>query len=51
MGETPVVHGWVYGFEEPYQIFIIYMVLEKEGYDDLKDIMKILSSFEMISKK
>jgi len=46
-----VVHGWVYGFAEPYQIFIIYMVLEKEGYDDLKDVEKILNSFEIISKK
>jgi hypothetical protein len=45
------VHGWVYGFGEPYQIFIIYMVLEKKGFDDLKDIMKILGSFEMVSKK
>jgi hypothetical protein len=51
IGETRIIHGWVYGFAEPYQIFIIYMVLEKEGYDDLKDIIKILSSFEMISKK
>lgn len=45
------IHGWVFGFGEPYQIFIIYMVLEKEGYDDLKDIMKILGSFEMVSKQ
>ena len=45
------IHGWVYGFGEPYQIFIVYIVLEKEGFDDLKDIMKILDSFEMISKK
>ncbi len=51
LGETPVIHGWVYGFAEPYQIFIIYMVLEKEGYDDLKDLAKILNSFEMISKE
>jgi hypothetical protein len=50
-GGTKTIHGWVYGFAEPYQIFIIYMVLEKEGFDDLKDIMKILDSFEMISKK
>lgn len=49
--EVPVIHGWVYGFGEPYQIFIIYMVVEKEGYDDLKDIMKILDSFEVIAKK
>jgi len=48
---TKVIHGWVYGFTEPYQIFIIYMVLEKEGFDDLRDIMKILNSFEVISKK
>ncbi len=45
------IHGWVYGFAEPYQIFIIYMVLEKEGVDDLRDIMKILDSFEFVSKK
>jgi len=51
IGETRIIHGWVYGFEEPYQIFIIYMVLEKEGYDDLKDVAKILNSFEIISKK
>ncbi len=48
---TNAIHGWVYGFAEPYQIFIIYMVLEKEGYDDLKDLAKILNSFEIISKK
>jgi len=48
---TKVIHGWVYGFTEQYQIFIIYMVLEKEGFDDLRDIMKILNSFEVISKK
>ena len=48
---TKTIHGWVYGFAEPYQIFIIYMVIEKAGYDDLKDIMKILDSFEVISRK
>jgi hypothetical protein len=51
VGETRIIHGWVYGFGEPYQLFIIYMVLEKEGLDDLRDIMKILNSFEVISKK
>ena len=51
LGETPVVHGWVYGFSEPYQLFIIYMVLEKEGFNDLNDVMKILDSFEVISRK
>jgi len=51
LGKTPVIHGWVYGFSEPYQLFIIYMVLEKEGFNDLNDITKILDSFEMPSKK
>ena len=51
VGGIKTVHGWVYGFAEPYQIFIIYMVLEKEGADDLRDIMKILDSFEVISRK
>ncbi len=43
--------GWVYGFAEPYQIFILYMILEKEGGNDRKDINRILDSFEFISKK
>lgn len=51
VGQTQIIHGWVYGFTEPYQLFIIYMVLEKEGFDDLKDIQKILDSFEVTSKK
>ena len=50
-GEAKTIHGWVYGFREPYQIFIIYMVLEKEGFDDLRDIMKILDSFELVPKR
>lgn len=51
VGETRIVHGWVYGFAEPYQIFIIYMALENKGFDDLSDIMKTLDSFEVISRK
>jgi len=51
VGETRIIHGWVYGFAEPYQLFIIYMALEKDGIEDLNDIMKILNSFEMISRK
>jgi len=27
------------------------MALEKDGFDDLGDIMKVLNSFELISKK
>jgi hypothetical protein len=43
--------GWIYGFSEPYQIFILYMILEKEGSTDRQDIAKILDSFEVVSKK
>jgi hypothetical protein len=43
--------GWIYGFTEPYQIFILYVVLEKEGTNDRQDLKKILDSFEVISKK
>lgn len=42
--------GWIYGFTEPYQIFILYMLLEKEGFNDRQDINKILDSFEVVSK-
>ncbi len=43
--------GWVYAFAEPYQIFILYMILEKEGASDRQDIQKILDSFEVVSRK
>jgi hypothetical protein len=43
--------GWIYGFSEPYQIFILYMILEKEGMNDRQDIKTILDSFEVVSKK
>jgi hypothetical protein len=43
--------GWIYGFSEPYQIFILYMILEKEGVNDRQDITKILDSFEVVLKK
>jgi hypothetical protein len=43
--------GWIYGFTEPYQIFILYMVLEKEGANDRQDLKKILDSFEVMTKK
>lgn len=42
--------GWIYGFTEPYQLFILYMVLEKEGSKDREDMKKILDSFEVFSK-
>jgi hypothetical protein len=43
--------GWIYGFTEPYQIFILYMIFEKEGTNDRQDLKKILDSFEVISQK
>jgi hypothetical protein len=43
--------GWIYGFTEPYQIFILYMILEKDGTNDRQDLKKILDSFEVIPKK
>ena len=42
--------GWIYGFTEPYQLFILYMILEKEGSNDRQELNKILESFEVISK-
>ncbi len=43
--------GWIYGFTEPYQIFILYVILEKDGANDRQDIRKILDSFEVTMKK
>ncbi len=43
--------GWIYGFSEPYQLFILYMILEKEGGNDRGDIEKLLDSFEVTLKK
>jgi hypothetical protein len=43
--------GWIYGFTEPYQIFILYTLSEKEGTSDGQDLKKILDSFEFIPKK
>ena len=44
-------HGWIYAFAEPYQIFIIYVTMEKEGVDDRPAFKAILDSFEYITKK
>ena len=43
--------GWIYGFTEPYQIFIIYSIFEKTMASDRQDLKKILDSFEYIIKK
>ena len=42
--------GWIYGFTEPYQIFILYMAMEKEGTNDAPAIKQILDSFAVIQK-
>jgi hypothetical protein len=44
-------HGWIYAFAEPYQIFIIYVILEKGGVDDRPAVKAILDSFEYLPKK
>ncbi len=43
--------GWIYGFTEPYQIFIIYSIFERTGASDREDLKKILDSFEFTPKK
>ncbi|MEW6377888.1 MAG: hypothetical protein AB1502_19120 [Thermodesulfobacteriota bacterium] len=43
--------GWIYALSEPYQIFILYMILGKDGGKDHENIKKILDSFEFITKK
>ncbi len=45
------VQGWIYGFSEPYQLFILYMILEKDGANDREDLKEILDSFEVIQKR
>lgn len=43
--------GWIYAFPEPYQIFILYMILEKESIPDGGALEGILDSFEVVMKK
>jgi ABC-type molybdate transport system substrate-binding protein len=43
--------GWIYGFTESYQLFILYMILEKEGSNDRQDLMRILDSFQFHPQK
>ena len=44
-------HGWVYAFVEPYQIFIIYVVLGQDQSADSQGIKYILDSFEVVPKQ
>ena len=43
--------GWIYAFAEPYQIFILYMILDKEGKNDREAFKAILDSFEYIPRR
>jgi len=43
--------GWIYAFAEPYQIFILYLILDKEWENDHEAFKAILDSFEYIPKK
>ena len=43
--------GWIYGFTDHSQMFILYMILGKEEASDRQDVEKILGSFEFISKQ
>jgi hypothetical protein len=47
--------GWIYAYANPNQIFIFYMIVEKEGSvegaKDREDLKKILDSFEVFSQK
>ncbi len=49
--DTKREQGWIYAFAQPYQIFILYMIVEKEGFNDRQDFQAILDSFEVFSKE
>ncbi len=44
-GETRE-QGWIYAFAEPFQIFILYLVTEKDRARDQEALEQALSSFE-----
>jgi len=43
--------GWVYAFSEPYQMFILYMLLDTGGTRDQDALKAIFDSFEYLPKK
>ena len=43
--------GWVYAFSEPYQMFILYMLLDTGGTKDQDALKAIFDSFEYLPKK
>jgi hypothetical protein len=42
--------GWIYAFTEPYQIFILYLIFDKDGAKDQKALKEILNSFAVMKK-
>lgn len=38
--------GWIYAFSEPYQIFILYQLLDRNGMSDRQALELIFRSFE-----
>jgi hypothetical protein len=43
--------GWVYAFSEPYQMFILYVLLDSGGTKDQDALKAIFDSFEYIPRK
>ena len=44
-------YGWIYAFAEPYQIFIIYVVLDPGETKDHQDMKAIPNSFEVTNQR
>ncbi len=42
--------GWVYAYAEPYQIFFLYMIVEKERGGDSQGLKTILDSFGYLAQ-
>jgi hypothetical protein len=42
-------NGWIYGFAEPFQIFILYQIENPGQNQDLEAVTKILSTFRYIA--
>jgi hypothetical protein len=40
--------GWIYAFAEPFQIFILFLITNKDRADDESALEEALSSFEYL---
>jgi hypothetical protein len=40
--------GWIYAFAEPFQIFILYLITDKDRVRDQEALEQALSSFEYL---